>query len=129
MLSILLLVAGGIGWKNHVRKSQEQQCLGNMALLHSAAMSGCMEHRKGPDVALNIDDVASYVPPKCRNCPSGQTPYASFSVLQGPVCPNGHRFAPGEPRPFRSSFNVKLKGLYTFYGFTNLVDNPVGGSN
>lgn len=119
---LLAAVIGGKWWSAHVRKSHEQQCLGNMERLYSAAISSCLEQRKGPDEVLKFDDVAAYVRPLDRVCPDGDIPYASFSVLQGPVCPHGHQFLPGEKRPLTASANnAKLRGLYMVSGFTNLI--------
>ncbi len=120
---LLLTVFTGIKWRTaHVRNSHEQRCLSNMEILYSAAISFCLEQQKGPDEVLKFDDVAMYVRPLDRVCPVGDIPYASFSVLQGPVCPHGHQFLPGEKRPLTASANnAKLSGLYMVSGFTNLI--------
>lgn len=120
---LLLTVFTGIKWRTaHVRNSHEQRCLSNMEILYSAAISFCLEQQKGPDEVLKFDDVAMYVRPLDRVCPDGDIPYASFSVLQGPVCPHGHQFLPGEKRPLTASAdNAKLSGLYMVSGFTNLI--------
>ncbi len=109
-------------WSAQVRKNHEQRCRSNMEVLYSAAISSCLEQKKGPDEVLNFDEVAMYVRPMDRVCPEGHIPYASFSVLQGPACPHGHQFLPGEKRPLTASANnAKMRGLYMAYGFTNLI--------
>jgi hypothetical protein len=62
-------------------------------------------------------------------CPAGRVEYPPFVVLQGPICPNGHQFAAGDPRPLCASpGDVKLAGLYRAFGFTNLVEKADSAS-
>jgi len=97
-----------------------------MNMLYSAAVSHCLESSQSPDTVLKFDDVAKYVRPTDRYCPDGETPYASFSVLQGPVCPHGHQFAPREARPLKTTTaNAKVASLYAAFGFTNLIVNEI----
>jgi len=114
----LLMVAGF--WSLRVRRSHEQLCVNHVRMLHTAAVSYCLEHKLEPDHAVSVGDLEGYVQPSFTNCPSGGA-YFPFSVLQGPSCPNGHLFEPGEARPLRAT-HLKTAGLYREFGLTNLID-------
>ena len=95
---------------------------------YSAGVSYCLEQRLQPDAVLSVEKLAVYVRPQDVICPCGPKPYPSFAVLEGPICPYGHRFLPGVARPIRvPASNLKLAGLYRATGFTNLIqDQPYG---
>lgn len=121
---LLAIVLGGAVWVSRGRSSPEQQCRQNMEVLYSAAVSVCLEQRLRPDESLSIDRLAPYLMPRFLTCPESHARYPAFSVLDGPKCPNGHEYAPGEKRPLRtSSSNRKVAGLYLATGFTNLIDD------
>ena len=93
-----------------------------MKMLYGAGVSFCLESRRKPDEVLTIEQLKSFVLPSGTTCPVNGTTYPSFTVLNGAVCPNGHLFAPGEPRPLRATAgDGKLSGLYEASGFTNLI--------
>ena len=78
--------------------------------------------RLGPTSTLSVATLSPYLRSGIR-CPEGQTGYPPFVVLNGPVCPNGHKFEPGKARPLRANYaDRKLGGLYREFGFTNLLD-------
>ncbi len=105
------------------RVSVEQDCSNKMNQLYSAAVSVCLEQRLKPDQVINMSVLSAYVRPTDLVCSAGKIPYSSFSVLQGPACPNGHKFEPGAARPLRvPSSNFKVASLYEAHGFTNLID-------
>jgi hypothetical protein len=121
----LLGIAVTVAAMLHQRRRNEQQCVSHMKILYSAGVSFCLESRRKPDEVLTIEQIKGYVLPWGTTCPVNGTAYPSFTVLNGPVCPNGHLFAPGEPRPLRASAgDVKLSGLYEASGFTNLIRFP-----
>jgi hypothetical protein len=116
-----LLCLGSL-WALRTRAVNQQQCLNNMRQLHGAAVSYCLMERLSPTSVLSVATLSPYLKSGII-CPAGQSGYAPFSVLNGPVCPNGHAFEPGVPRPFRApSTNDKVGGLYLEFGFTNLID-------
>jgi len=126
---LVVLVSTGSFWALRVRKNHELKCQNNMRQLYGAGISYCLMERLNPESMLKIDDLAPFLRPNDTICPSGRSVYASFSVLNGPTCPNGHQFEPGEPRPFRaSSLDSKLRGLYREFGFTNLIVNATGSN-
>jgi hypothetical protein len=124
---VLGVALGGMIWASRTTGRHERQCHQNMEFLYSAAVSVCLEQKLRPDELLTIDRLAPYLRPSVLTCPSSHASYAAFSVLEGPTCPTGHKYAPGEKRPLRtSSSNRKVAGLYLANGFTNLVDDARG---
>ena len=125
VLAVLLALYCGIArfWSAHVALREEQECINNMGILESAAVSPCLEYRLNAKTMITMENLLPFLRPGQTNCPAGGEPYASFSVLYGPVCPNGHKFEPDISRPFRApSANRKLGGLYIASGLTNLID-------
>ena len=109
---------------SRTRGGHQRQCVQNMGMFYSAAVSVCLEQKLRPDELLTVDRLAPYLRPSHLTCPSSHAPYVGFSVLEGPKCPSGHEFEPGVARPLRtSSSNRKVAGLYLATGFTNLVDD------
>jgi hypothetical protein len=122
----VLLVLPGVGglWSLRARKADQQQCLNYMRQLDGAAVSFCLEQRLSPTSVLSVATLSPYLR-SGTICPGGRSDYPSFSVLNGPVCPNGHPFLEGLPRPLRAaSSDYKVAGLYLANGFTNLIDGP-----
>jgi len=116
------LAVGAAFLASYVRISHERQCVTNMGHLYAAAISFCLEQQLRPDASVTMDDLATFVTPWTLACPSGHDKYSRFTVLEGPTCPNGHKFAPGEKRPLRTTASDrKLAALYLHHGFTNLV--------
>ncbi len=114
------VVATAAFWSLQVHRSHERLCVNQMRNLQSAAVSYCLEHKAGPDAVVSVNDLEDYTRPSLTLCPGGGPPYPAFSVLQGPVCPNGHLYRPDDPRPLRAT-DVKTAGLYLNYGLTNLI--------
>src|SRR5258705_6959713 len=82
-------------------RTNRQQCVNNMRQLDGAAVSYCLMDRLSPTSILSVTTLSPYLK-SGTICPAGRSGYAPFSVLNGPVCPNGHAFEPGVPRPFRA---------------------------
>jgi hypothetical protein len=121
---VLAGIVGGVGSLWHARSNQERYCQANMRMLYSAAVSYCLEQSLAPDKTLSVQSLAAYLRPGGTVCPTRGARYPDFSVVNGPICPKGHRFLPGEPRPLRTaSSNFKLAGLYRAYGYTNLIEH------
>ena len=112
------LIAGFL-W---LRQSRQQTCQVNLGMLYSAAVSYCLEQKLSPSEELPVEKLAAYVKHPATVCPLARVPYPSFSVLQGPRCPNGHPFKAGAERPLKVSAESKVAGLYREYGFTNLIE-------
>jgi hypothetical protein len=117
---LAVALAAGFVW---LRQSRGQTCQVNMGMLYSAAVSYCLEQNLSPSEVLPMDKLAAFVKDSNTACPLARVPYPAFSVLQGPVCPNGHPFEPGRHRPLKiASTNSKVAGLYRAHGFTNLIE-------
>jgi hypothetical protein len=95
---LLVLGAAGILYSRHLH---QKRCERNMEELYGADVSYCLEHKLNSDSVITLDQLASFMRPNDLECPLGHEPYPAFSVLQGPKCPYGHRFAPGARRPLR----------------------------
>lgn len=121
-VSLALLCIAGV-WALRMQALKPQQCLNNMRQVDSAAIQYCLEQRLNPTSALSVATLSPYLRPNTR-CPSGQSDYAPFTVFNGPLCPNGHPYEPGVPRPRRATYAEKdlLGALYKEFGFTNLLD-------
>jgi hypothetical protein len=111
-------------WQSH--RKQERYCQTNMGMLYSAAVAHCLDQKLSPNMTLSVQVLAVYLRPDGTACPAGGGRYPDFSVLNGPVCPNGHRFPAGQPFPLRAPADSMLAGLYRAYGFTNLIENEAG---
>jgi hypothetical protein len=123
-IAVLLPVILGFGIAYWTKQRHEAVCVNKMNAWFDGARSYCLaEGITNPSAILDMDKVKEYVHPKLRTlvCPSGTEPYAPFSVANGPVCPNGHDIAPGEPRPFRAPRLSKLGGIYEAAGWTNMI--------
>jgi hypothetical protein len=118
---VVLAVAGF--WALRTQSVKQQQCLNSLRQLDSAVIQYCLEQRLSPTNVLSVAAVAHYLKPDMR-CPSGPSDYAPFTVFNGPVCPNGHPYEPGVPRPRRATYGEHdlLGILYKEFGFTNLLD-------
>jgi hypothetical protein len=122
VLPLLIIASIAGGWDVYVRKKREQRCLLNMESLYSAAVSHSLAEKLSADSLQSVDTLSQYLNTGSTRCPSGTAFYASFTVLQGPVCPNGHVYAPGVERPLKTTTaNRKVAGLYLASGYTNLV--------
>jgi hypothetical protein len=121
-LFLALLCAAGF-WALRTQSVRQQQCLNGMRQLDSAAIQYCLEQRLSPTSVLSFATLSPYLKADTR-CPSGQSDYAPFTVFNGPVCPNGHPYEPGVPRPRRATYAEAdlLGALYKEFGFTNLLD-------
>src|SRR5439155_26496299 len=100
LLPMLLI---GILWAVRAH-GRAQQCLNNMRQLDGAAVSYCLEQRLSPTSVLSVAILSPYLKPGIM-CPAGQYEYPPFSVLNGPVCPNGHPYLQGLTRPLRAPAN------------------------
>ena len=130
---VLVLLAAAGFWVLRTPSVRQQQCLNGMRQLDSAAIQYCLEQRLSPTSVLSFATLSPYLKADTR-CPSGQSDYAPFTVFNGPVCPNGHPYEPGVPRPRRATYaeGDLLGALYKEFGFTNLLDNipePNGAAN
>ena len=115
----------GVYTHKTIRKRNENRCINRMRQLYSAAVSHSLSEYISPDTVVKFEEVTYLLREgmKGTTCPSDGMPYAPFSVLQGPICPNGHQLEPECDRPWRAGPNAfKLKGLYEAHGFTNLID-------
>lgn len=119
---LALLCAAGF-WALRTQAVRQQQCLNNMSQVDSAGIQYCLEQRLNPTSALSFATLSPYLRASTR-CPSGQSDYAPFTVFNGPVCPNGHPYEQGVPRPRRATYAETdlLGALYKEFGFTNLLD-------
>jgi len=117
---LVLFTIAGL-WTVGVRCSHTQLCVNHMRNLYTAAVSYCLEHRLGPNVRITVSELRGYVSSEVTVCPDGDAAYPAFTVLDGPSCPNGHRFMPERARPLRAS-DPKTAGLYLEFGLTNLID-------
>jgi hypothetical protein len=122
-LFLALLCAAGF-WALSTQTVKQQQCLNSMRQLDSAGVQYCLEQRLNPTSVLSLATLSPYLKHDTK-CPSGQGDYASFTVFNGPVCPNGHPYEPGVPRPRRATYaqGDLLGALYQEFGFTNLLDD------
>jgi hypothetical protein len=122
-LLLALLCAAGF-WVLRTQTVKQQQCLNNMRQVDSAGIQYCLEQHLSPTNVHSFATLSPYLKSGTR-CPSGESDYAPFTVFNGPVCPNGHFYEPGVPRPRRAS-NAEgdlLGAVYMQFGFTNLLDN------
>ena len=128
MFVLVMLCCSAGFWTLYIRRNHQLDCINNMRQLYGAAVSYCLEQRLSPEVVLSRETLALYVKSDkngtAPTCPSGRFPYPSFSVLNGPLCLNGHELEPGLQRPIRAeASNGKLAGLYRASGFTNLIES------
>jgi len=131
-LFLALLSVAGI-WVLRGQVVRQQQCLNSMRQIASAGIQYCLEQRLSPTNLLSFATLSPYLKRDAR-CLSGQSDYAPFTVFNGPICPNGHPYEPGVPRPRRATYaeHDLLGILYRAYGFTNLLDRvaePDGAAN
>src|SRR2546426_9235362 len=91
---LLTLVCVGSFWLLQTRTVNQQQCLNSMRQLDGAAVSYCLEQRLSPTSVLSIAILSPYLKTGIM-CPAGRSEYPPFSVLNGPVCPNGHPYLQG----------------------------------
>ena len=121
-LLLALLCAAGF-WALQAQAGRQQQCLNNMRQVDGAAIQYCLEQRLSPTNALSLATLSPYLR-RGTKCASGQSDYAPFTVFNGPVCPNGHPYEPGVPRPRRATYaeHDLLGAVYRQFGFTNLLD-------
>jgi len=130
---LLTLVCIGGLWALRMHRIDQEDCVNNMRQLYGAAVSYCLVERLSPTSVLSVSTLSPYLK-SGTVCPAGQSAYPPFSVLNGPICPNGHEFEPGLSRPIRAaSYDRKLAGVYLAHGFTNLIDRtepngPADGS-
>lgn len=120
VLVVTLLALAGF-WGLRVSRSEEQLCVHPMRNLQSAAVSYCLENKRGPDSMVGVDALVMYANPGLTVCLGGGPSYP-LSVLQGPSCRNGHLYEPGVARPLRATY-LKTAGLYLQFGLTH-VSNP-----
>lgn len=105
------------------KQAQQNACMNNMRISWSGAVQHCFANRISPDKVLNVNEFSSSIGTRWLVCPAGKEPYAPFSVFQGPVCPNGHQFAPGVQRPIKAHVgDGPFSALYKEFGFTNLIE-------
>src|SRR2546426_1592027 len=110
VLTVLLCAA--TLWVLRMRSSEHQQCVNNMRQIYGAAVSYCLMEQLSPTSDLSVATLSPYLKSGII-CPAGRSGYPPFSVLNGPVCPNGHEFEPGIRRPIRTgSSEGKLAALY-----------------
>jgi hypothetical protein len=117
----LLCVAGF--WTLRTHGVNQQQCSNSMRQVDSAAIQYCLMQHLSPTSVLSVVTLSPYLLPNTK-CPSARSDYAPFTVFNGPVCPNGHPYELGVPRPRRATYaeHDLLGALYKQFGFTNLLD-------
>lgn len=125
VLLLLTVALATVFWILQTHRIHEQDCLNNLRMLQSAAVSYCLEHKLGPDAMLNVGTLSPYLKPGTIACPDGRAPYPPFSVLQGPSCPNGHSFAPEATFPLKAT-DPKTAGLQRNFGSTNSIEAAPG---
>ena len=130
VIAILLACSflGVTRWLAHYRAAL---CINQMRQWEAAAESYCLANAVGTDASdrvspervLSLESLSAYVKGgmSVSTCPSGDRPYAPFTVANGPVCPNGHDMAPGELRPFQAYPGSKLAVVYSWAGWTNMT--------
>ena len=119
-LAGIVAIGAGALWQAH--RKQERYCQTNMGMLYSAAVAHCLDQSLAPSTTLSVQVLGVYLRPDGMACPAGGARYPDFSVLNGPVCPSGHRFPAGQAFPLRAPADSMLAGLYRAHGLTNLIE-------